>query len=311
MAESVPYANALRPGAPYKGEEALKDIESVLREFKPTKIFVSHPEDSHPDHRALYLFTRIALWDMASELRPQLYPYLVHFTNWPQPRGYHPDESSEPPTALGDRIPWQIYRLTREEIGRKEGALKAHRTQYESSTAYLSEFVRRNELFGDFPSLTLSPHIPSLTVSPNRQAELLETQEELTARERAAFVGIEERYVQLKNGSFVLSIKFSRSLGEEVGISALIFGYRADVPFARMPKLHIKVGLTGHKVYDQNRSLSPKSIRVVRETRRITLQVPLKILGYPERVLTSTHSFLANVPLDRVSWRAVELSSGK
>jgi LmbE family N-acetylglucosaminyl deacetylase len=57
----VPYANAFRPGAAYRGHEILRDLTSVIREFRPTKIFVSHPADHNGDHRALYLFTRIAL----------------------------------------------------------------------------------------------------------------------------------------------------------------------------------------------------------------------------------------------------------
>ncbi len=83
----VPYANAFRPGAPYKGEDILHDIETNLREFKPTKVFVSHPSDHNVDHQALYLFTRVALWDLESEMCPEVYPYLVHFAHWPVPEG--------------------------------------------------------------------------------------------------------------------------------------------------------------------------------------------------------------------------------
>ena len=57
----VPYENAFRPGTPYRADEILADIESILREFQPTKLFVSHPADHNPDHLSLYLFTRVAL----------------------------------------------------------------------------------------------------------------------------------------------------------------------------------------------------------------------------------------------------------
>jgi len=52
-ATAVPYPAAYRPGAPFKGEEILADLEAILREFRPTRIFVSHPADHHPDHAAL------------------------------------------------------------------------------------------------------------------------------------------------------------------------------------------------------------------------------------------------------------------
>ena len=66
----VPYDNAFRPGTPYKADEILADIETVIREFKPTVIFTSHPGDHNPDHLSLYLFTRVALWNLAEELQP-------------------------------------------------------------------------------------------------------------------------------------------------------------------------------------------------------------------------------------------------
>ncbi|MCA1808963.1 MAG: PIG-L family deacetylase, partial [Lentisphaerae bacterium] len=87
---AVTYNTALRPGAPYRGEEILKDLESVLRDFRPTLLLLSHPADFNPDHRALYTFTRVALWNLGDAMQPRLYSYLVHFKSWPLPRGYFP-----------------------------------------------------------------------------------------------------------------------------------------------------------------------------------------------------------------------------
>src|SRR5258708_21711207 len=64
---AVPYSTAYRPGAAYKGEEILHDLEAIIKDFHPTKVFVSHPADDMPDHRALYLFTHVALWDLAKD----------------------------------------------------------------------------------------------------------------------------------------------------------------------------------------------------------------------------------------------------
>ena len=84
----VCYPSAYRPGAPFKAEEVLKDITSIIRDFKPTKVFVSHPGDENADHRALYLFTRVALWDLEREMKPILIPYLIHYNDWPFPKEY-------------------------------------------------------------------------------------------------------------------------------------------------------------------------------------------------------------------------------
>ena len=55
---AVPYKECLSYGAPYTGESILKDIKKILIDFKPTKIFLTLPVDTNPDHRSIYLFLR-------------------------------------------------------------------------------------------------------------------------------------------------------------------------------------------------------------------------------------------------------------
>jgi len=305
---AVPYEKALRFGAAYKGEEVLQDLETVLRQFRPTKVFVSHPADSHPDHRAAYLFTRVALWDLEPEIAPELYPYLIHFKQWPRPQGDRSTELLEPPGLFQQQISWQVYLLASEEIERKRLALKAHRTQYESSAHYLLSFIRPNELFGDFPVIPLPASTLEVSLSPESTDHPVEAPEELTDQERAAFVGLERRFARLEGADLVLSIELSRPLVEAVSTSVYIFGYRSDRPFNRMPKIHVKLGAFQHAIYDQDRPLPPETFEVSRQPKQITLRIPLRVLGNPQRILTSARTYLVEVPLDWVSWRILELS---
>ena len=304
----VPYANALRPGALYKGEEVLQDLTTVIREFRPTKVFVSHPADHNPDHRALYLFTRVALWNLDTEIKPELYPYLIHFGRWPRPKGYWPDRHLKPPSFFEGEISWKTYSLSEEEVERKQSALREHKTQYLYSAKYLLSFVRRNELFGDFPVIALRRHPSSISLHPKSAEGLLETPEELTDRERAAFVGFEERSVQLEGNELVLSIKFLRPLAEAVKASVDVFGYRTDRPFSEMPKLHIRFSTIGHEIYDQDRQLPRNILRVTHTPRQLIVRIPLRVLGDPQKILTSAQTYLGEVPLDWASWRVLELS---
>ena len=303
-ATAVPYDNALRPGAPYKGDDILQDLTTIIRDFRPTKIFVSHPADHMPDHRALYLFTRVALWDLDGELHPALYPYLVHFVRWPMPRGYRPVDPLAPPPVLQSQWPWAVHWLTPAQVERKYQAIKAHRTQYLYSAAYLRSFIRPNELFGDVPSITFSPATLA-TLEQKGQGE--EAPEELTEEERATFIGVEVRSVQLEGREIVYSIECSRPLAETVEASIYLFGYRADRPFAQMPKLHVKIGALSYAVLDQDRVLPDKTVSLRRGLRQITLRVSLEALGNPQRILTSARTYLGELPLDWVSWRVLEL----
>jgi LmbE family N-acetylglucosaminyl deacetylase len=308
-AAAVPYANAFRPGAPYKGEEILRDLSQILREFRPTKIFVSHPGDYHPDHRALPLFLRVALWDLGTKPPPKVYAYLVHFKGWPKPRGNRPDLPLRPPPLLRDAFPWSILRLERDMIDRKLAALRAHRTQYGYSAHYLLSFVRRNELFGEFPSLRLRSFAEPLSARSAGERLREEAPEGLTAEEEEAFVGFEDRSIRLEDGRLVLSVAYSRPLAEDAAISIFAFGYRADTPFGRMPKLHVKFGAVRHRVFDRMKELPARAVEVTRRPREIVLKIPLVLLGKPEKILTSAHSYMGSVPLDWVAWRILALDA--
>ncbi|OGW75015.1 MAG: hypothetical protein A2Z72_04440 [Omnitrophica bacterium RBG_13_46_9] len=307
-ANAVPYANAFRPGAAYKGDEILKDLKTILREFKPTKIFISHPIDHHPDHRALYLFTRIALWDVEKEMQPDLYPYLVHYKHWPKPGGYRPDKPLNPPVLFEKKAKWQTSYLKPEEINYKHDAIKKHRSQFESSAVFLLPFIRRNELFGDFPVVKLKSDTSSVPLSPQRKDDVKELPDYLNEEERAAFVGIEDRFVLLEDGQLVFYIRLSRPIEERAEVSLSVFGYRDDKAFANMPKLDIKFSSFQHKILDQDRRLPMDAVMVERKPKEIVIRIPLALLKNPQRILTSAQSYMDSVPLDWVSWRIIELS---
>jgi LmbE family N-acetylglucosaminyl deacetylase len=305
----VPYPTAFRPGAPYKAEEILRDLTQVLRTFQPTKVFVSHPADTNPDHRALYLFTQVALWDLEKQMCPEVFPYLIHYANWPLPRGARPTLPMPPPKALTNSVTWRVLPLTPAEVKRKQVALKAHQSQLNSARAYLETFVRAEELFGDYPTIAM-PDSGALPLAEMDQVRLKHTPlmpDALTASERARFVGIEWRYVSVQDKDLVLAIHFDRPLAREVEASIYLFGYRHNYPFAQMPKLHLKIGESGSALYDQARKLPRNTARIERDADDIIIRIPLKVLGTPHRLLTSARTYIADVPLDWVSWRVLEL----
>lgn len=303
-ATAVPYADALRPGAPYVGESVLADLTAVIRDFRPTMVFVSHPGDLNTDHRALYLFARVALWNVAPEIAPAVHPYLVHHPRWPQPPGLHEALPLDPPPTMAAPIAWQRVALDEGGRRRKLDALRCHQTQMRYGADFLLSFVRTDEPFGDFPIASLRPSgdVP-LTASGEGDA----IPDELTDAERARFVGVEWRSIRLDGRTLVVTLRLSRPLGEAVGASLLLFGWRADRPFPSMPKVRIELGALAHGVFDQDRRLSAAAVRVERRPREITVRVPLAVLGDPTRVLTSGGTSFLEAPLGTLAWRILTL----
>jgi len=304
---AVPYADAMRPGAPHKGEEILRDLTTVLREFRPTKVFVSHPADHNGDHRALYLFTRVALWDLAAELKPEIFPYLIHFRQWPPRTRSLVNEPLAPPQKLRDALPWRSLSLTPAQVERKLAALQAHRSQYQSNRRYLRSFVRVNELFGDFHGgvlplvLTNAPPEPLIVGGGE-----LSLPEQLTDAERAEFVGVDLQFARIEDNHLVLTLQLSRPLVNEVQAVVSVFGYRADRPFRLMPKVRIRLGELTATATDQTTKLAPKTVTVTRDKQQIVLRIPRGTLGNPARVMVGARTTLVEVPLDWVAWRILE-----
>jgi LmbE family N-acetylglucosaminyl deacetylase len=304
----VPYLNAMRPGAEYRGEEILRDLETIFLNFKPTKIFVSHPADDNPDHRALYLFTQIAIWDLETEISPKLYPYLIHYYNWPKDRGYYPNNSLDPPEHLQRNITWTTCLLSPKEIVQKDMALMAHQTQYQSNKEYLTSFVRTNELFSDFAILKLGSNL-SRDIYSHAKGLHLEVPEELNSTERSLFVSVEDLSVRLQDDNLLIEIEFSRPLLEDVEASIHLFGYKEDFPFAQMPKLNIILGAFDYAIFDKESELTHSKIRILRQPMKTEISIPLDELENPQLILIGSRTYLDSVPLYWHPWRIFKIST--
>ena len=305
----VPYENALRPGTPYRADEILADIEQILREFKPTKVFVSHPADHNPDHLSLYLFTRVALWNLSSELQPMLIPFLVHHPEWPEPAGLNPGLTLEPPARLEKDGVWRVSHLTPAEVDRKAAALQKHQTQVNMSASYLNSFMRANELFGDYPERMLQPASSDAILS-STQGVTGAIPAQLTNAERAKWVGVERRAVWLEEGCVVISVDFSRPLGTAVGAAVYLFGYRPDRPFAEMPKLQVRFTKGTHTFLDQSRKIANPPLELRPGLKGYVLRVPLDFLGEPRWIMGSVRTYARKVPLDWIAWRILGVPPG-
>lgn len=164
--------------------------------------------------------------------------------------------------------------------------------------------MRTRELFSDFPQLQRGGKdtIPAGAADADGAAA-----EQLTEEERAHVVGLEWRSMVVQDSNLVLRVVMSRPVGEAVEMQVTAFGYRTDVPFEKMPKLHVTLSALGVKVLDQGRPLPRDTVTVERNPKEFTVKIPLAALGNPRRLLASARTHLGLVPLDSVSWRVLEL----
>ncbi|NMC77011.1 MAG: PIG-L family deacetylase [Candidatus Methanofastidiosa archaeon] len=301
----VPYSTALSPGAPYKGESIMKDIESVINDFNPTKIFVSHPDDYHPDHRAMFVFTTVSLWDMGREV--EIYPYLVHYRNWPLPLGYYPSYFLDPP-SYDDGIVWKELPMSSRDAQTKFSGIKSHVTQYESNKKYLDSFIRTNEIYGNFEDVPLGIDLVDISLDKNEIQE--SPPPEFNDSQKDAFVRIEAQSAKIENDKLVLNYVLSEPFGERIDIFIYVYGYRYDKEFSKMPKINIKVDLNDYVVYDQKTPISKENFEVKKTPTEITVKIPLKTIGNPDKILFSARTSTGLLSLDLMPWRIGILDKG-
>jgi LmbE family N-acetylglucosaminyl deacetylase len=174
-----PYARTFTPQAPYCGQQVLADLMTLLHQVRPTKLFVVHPHDVHPDHWATYCFTRYALETislrtaLAASQSPEnalwpreveVYGYLIHWPGYPVPRKPSPALDLLPPPELTsktvtqpDHRPWLRLPLDSDDTNLKLRAIMSYRSQEPAFDRLLTAFARRNESFERLPVVNLQP----------------------------------------------------------------------------------------------------------------------------------------------------------
>jgi len=152
------YPRTFHPSAPYSGEMLLDDLHTILAAERPDLIVMPHPNDEHPDHRALGAFTILAVAMEQAEdpaFQPRLLGYLVHYGLYPQPFGLKPQASLCPPRLLEPIGTWQQWQLSPGELAAKREAVDAYRSQQRVLGPFLHGFVRQNELYMDVDAVTV------------------------------------------------------------------------------------------------------------------------------------------------------------
>ncbi|HKI86288.1 MAG TPA: PIG-L family deacetylase [Thermoanaerobaculia bacterium] len=295
-ATSVPYAVASRPGAPYKGGAILADLQRVIAGLGPTKVCLSSPADRHPDHAALYLFTRVALWNLG--MQPDLLPYLVHYPRWPKRARRGKVGAIEPPPALQSVLDWRTFRVPLADREIEHRALLQHRSQMRSVRRLLDRLVSSDELFGTLPHLRLDP-----MAAPGGALRAV-----LPFRAEWPRTGPGDLRLGLSvNGAHLYLEAPAPEL--HVGRVAIdLIGFSPNRDFAAMPKIEIRVSESGIEIFDGGVREARNRGTIARLGRILRIDLPLSLLGEPDRLLVSARSSAAHLLIDETPWRVVWLN---
>jgi LmbE family N-acetylglucosaminyl deacetylase len=312
---SVPYRDAYRFGAPYRGPSIAGDLAEFFRKYQPTKIFVTHPADSNPDHRAAANFVRLAALETSGEGRPPpIYYFVIHFGHWSQPFHYHPELELRTPKALLDNGDWMSSPLTSAQTETKYNAILANRTQTSVGEYFLVSFARANELFATMPVVTI-PQLPAdwelnwrnavrnkaIPVPPFPTEQLPGP-----AAAPAEALDLEQTEFLIQGEELIAQITLKNRLGKRTGVHLFLFGYRNGTDFARLPKVDVDIKpLGGQAVLIDGRRVPEDGIRFESVENRLFVRVPLRLLGaeWPDYIFTATRAHWGEIAPDDTAWQ--------
>ncbi|MGE5307742.1 MAG: PIG-L deacetylase family protein [Deltaproteobacteria bacterium] len=296
---SVSYPEALSPGVPYVGESVLNDMRSVLKDFEPTKIFVNHPADTNSDHQTLYLFLKVALWELEDRMKPQVFPYLIHVVGWPVPRGLHPELSLDPPPENIFDVAWKRFDLAPDEVVRKKKMVGCYKSQLVYNPGYLYTFVRKNELFGESPEIKLKQDVSPVFLWNN----VIQEGEKNESPNQVAHLAFSQ-----KDGNLFIKLILKTALTKNLGVRVLLLPFNKKTDFARMPKFNITIGIGGMQIKNKKENVNIPGASVSVKNKIVVVKIPLKALGSPDRILSRTWArFSREFPFRAPSWRVIRL----
>ena len=308
----VPYKDTPSYGDTYCGENILSDLSSQILDYKPDRIFVSHPADVNVDHKSLYLFLQVALSDLEGRIpAPKIHPYLVHCVGWPKPRNYHPELELYPPDKFtGSQISWSRADLSFGELDKKYQAILFYKSQTQSSGFYLFSFARENELFGDYPALELvsQPTLKDRVVSYFGASKMFKDTPEVEFSDSEEAIEAEGQvsYAE-EDGYFIVRVDKPEKISSRFGVLLYVFGYSKNTVFAAMPKIRIITKAKKSWVFNAQKKVIDSGVLLELGKDYLILKVPFKLLGEPNYVLTALRAFHGNLPIDAVGFRKIKV----
>jgi len=133
------------PNLAYTGDDTQAALTNLINQTSPTLLFTTAPEDSHKDHSAAAQFVHNTLPSLKTN--PTFYYFLIHYRNFPRPKGVDINNVMVPPAKLS-QLNWNVIFLEVSDRDAKQKAVETYVSQLRIPQlgSLMRSMVRRNEL---------------------------------------------------------------------------------------------------------------------------------------------------------------------
>jgi len=303
---------AYHPQAIYCGKELLNDITSILRETRPTDVFVTHPSDDHADHSAASAFVTLAVKQLQSENNEwakdcKLQYYLVHRGDWPVPQGLQKTDYLVPPSEMAALdTEWALSPLSNAEVAVKERGILSYPSQTAVMKRFLVSFARQSELFGQL-SESRVPRVANTPIElssrlkswPKVKPAILDPINDNLLRDFQAGGDIKAVYACRDSRDLRLMIETNQGISKRVEFNVQI---RYFNNLDRPDKSGIFTTLVTSSGAKQR-----TDARVASAKNRIELDIPLRDLEYSRDLALNVETSFAGLQVDRTGYRFLHM----
>ncbi len=286
-----PYPNSYRQNGTYTGLSMVADLRELVINFQPTIVAYPHPDDQHPDHWGTYAFVKYALQSLTDQPSKELI-YLIHYPGWPEPFGNYQDLPLNPPrSGMATATTWSKLELAESQLSQKEASLEKYTSQLGLLKKLLFSFLRKNELYGEFPRKRLALNrsevvsVPDFSkVAPGKLLSL-------------AVVNTGEK--------LIIRVKINGAIADGYAYHLDLTAFETDNPPERLV-----ISYKNHRFKTESRSsgtgppLPGAGVRAYfnHETNSIVGEVPLK---NNRSLLLGAYVYDQNILIDKISWLSI------
>lgn len=218
-----PYEESLIPNLPYTGENIYSELKKIIKNINPEKIFIVDGIDIHNDHWAAYCFSIASVLGLITEKKefsPEIYTYVIHFKNFPYPKGYNKSEKLIPNNIMKKyNNTFQLYPLSKKEIDLKEKAILKYKTQLPLMKDYLLSFVRKNEIFGKPLTFSLNGY---------KALEIKDSPIDVSSHYRNTSANIKKISIKRENGCMNIEMTTNGNITNKYSYSLRVFLFSSD-----------------------------------------------------------------------------------
>lgn len=298
-----PYYNSYTKSVLYDGQNVVRDLENIIKQYEPNYIIFPHPNDNHPDHWATNCFVKYALTDLNYKRNEFL--YLVHRGDWPTPPRRDSSLYLVPPAKLmNNGTDWYTLDMNNKETELKDSAIHMYKSQIKVLSLLMDGFIRKNELFGQYPNKSIKYRNKDDEIIPNSNNRvIIDPKQDMLKLKFNKDADIVNIYAEIsKEGNLHIFLETDDEISKyiEYNFNMLLFDEKIKRIFVTLERDRIKM-LNKDQMIEENKIVTKKNRNIIQ------IIITKEIINKSKHIFINSTTSINGHLLDHTAWRMLDV----